>query len=226
MLLLRLRLPSPCSCHLFLVPFLSLQSTFCVLWPGNKPEIKTKKEGEGGLGCFFVLAFWSFSRVSNHREVKRDFPPLFPPYPLSSNLFFCQISSFPSLDLEGDSDWVLRFWEGKLRKMKSPLRKLRGFALHWHDAKEKREHYHPPARLDELVPATQVTIFFLPKIFALIFFLVIWSPFLEIGDKNGIFRVCLFPARSNSGFHFNLFDAIFLSSRCWGPGGPGSVGIL
>ncbi|KAG1331579.1 hypothetical protein COCNU_02G015470 [Cocos nucifera] len=37
--------------------------------------------------------------------------------------------------------------------MKSPLRKLRGFTLHRHDAKEKREHHHPPAKLDELVQA-------------------------------------------------------------------------
>ncbi|XP_038986962.1 uncharacterized protein At2g33490-like isoform X2 [Phoenix dactylifera] len=39
--------------------------------------------------------------------------------------------------------------------MKSPLRKLRGFTLHRHDAKEKSEHHHPPAMLDELVQATQ-----------------------------------------------------------------------
>nr|XP_019702907.1 uncharacterized protein At2g33490 isoform X1 [Elaeis guineensis] len=39
--------------------------------------------------------------------------------------------------------------------MKSPLRKLRGFTLHRHDAREKREHHHPPPKLDELVQAIQ-----------------------------------------------------------------------
>ncbi|EHA8590725.1 hypothetical protein COCNU_scaffold023065G000020 [Cocos nucifera] len=38
--------------------------------------------------------------------------------------------------------------------MKSSLRKLRGFALHRHDSKEKREH-HPRAHQDELLQASQ-----------------------------------------------------------------------
>ncbi|XP_010908637.1 uncharacterized protein At2g33490 isoform X2 [Elaeis guineensis] len=38
--------------------------------------------------------------------------------------------------------------------MKSSLRKLRGFALHRHDSKEKRDH-HPPAHQDELLRASQ-----------------------------------------------------------------------
>ncbi|XP_008791084.2 uncharacterized protein At2g33490 [Phoenix dactylifera] len=39
--------------------------------------------------------------------------------------------------------------------MKSPLKNLRGFTLHRRDAKEKREHRHPLAKLDELVEAAQ-----------------------------------------------------------------------
>ncbi|XP_026663576.2 uncharacterized protein At2g33490-like isoform X2 [Phoenix dactylifera] len=38
--------------------------------------------------------------------------------------------------------------------MKSSLRKLRGFALHRHDSKKKREH-HPPTHQDELLQASQ-----------------------------------------------------------------------
>nr|XP_029122275.1 uncharacterized protein At2g33490 isoform X2 [Elaeis guineensis]XP_029122276.1 uncharacterized protein At2g33490 isoform X2 [Elaeis guineensis] len=39
--------------------------------------------------------------------------------------------------------------------MKSPLRKFRGFTVHRHDAKEKRDHRHPLEKLDDLVEAAQ-----------------------------------------------------------------------
>lgn len=42
-----------------------------------------------------------------------------------------------------------------LDEMKSSLKKMRGFVLHKHDSKEKREFFNPSAQLDELAQATQ-----------------------------------------------------------------------
>lgn len=76
--------------------------------------------------------------------------------------------------------------------MKSSLRKLRGFALHRHDSKEKREH-HPRAHQDELLQASQVVSSFphsFPSLslfpFSLVseFRLVFWNSFSVLGEKE------------------------------------------
>lgn len=81
----------------------------------------------------------------------------------------------------GIENWIWIWFRGSVvgwrerGGMKSSLRKLRGFALHRHDPKEKREH-QPPAHQDELLQASQVLSSFtsFPSLY------VSLSPFLPI----------------------------------------------